>query len=188
MTLRVENTLTPEEYLAMEEKSENRHEYLAGRVYAMAGATLNHNRIVGNAFSALREALRGKPCEAFSSDLRVSVRDRRFYVYPDVLVICGKIELEPRREDTVRNPTLIVEVLSRSTKEFDAHDYLELYRAIPSMQEYVMIDQRRVYIEHYRKQGRFWVLETLTDLNEALIFESIGVTISLAAIYEQVEF
>lgn len=185
---------SPDEYLAMEEQAELRHEFYDGEIFDMAGASITHNQIVGNAFASLKSALGGKPCRVFATDLKVSLQNRRFYLYPDVLVICGKLDIEPKRDDTVRNPTLIIEVLSRSTRNFDKVDKFELYRSIPSLQEYVMIDQTRVYVEHYRKKGRsdrlhpLWVLETLTDFKDSLELVSIGVTLTVAALYEQVEF
>lgn len=184
----------PSEYLAMEEQSEIRHEYFDGEIVAMAGGSINHNQIVGNAAGELRNALRGKSRRVFSTDLKVALSGRRFYLYPDIVVVCGKLELEPKRDDTVRNPTLLIEVLSKSTEAFDKSEKFELYRSIPSLQEYVMIDQKRVFVEHYRKQGRadklhpLWVLETLTELSETLELESVGVTLTVAALYEQVEF
>ncbi|TAH52803.1 MAG: Uma2 family endonuclease [Chloroflexota bacterium] len=188
MAARPQESYSPDEYLAMEQESDIRHEYFDGHIVAMSGASINHNQIVGNAAGELRNALRGKSCRVFSTDLKVGFASRRFYLYPDVLVVCGKLDVEPKRDDTVRNPTLIIEVLSRSTQSFDKSEKFELYRSIPSMQEYVMIDQKRVYVEHYRKKGRFWVMETLSDLKESLELASLGVTITVAVLYEQVQF
>lgn len=188
MALRAEHLYTSDEYLAMEEKSDLRHEYFDGNVVAMSGSSVNHNLIVGNVFSALKLALKGTSCQAFATDLKLSLPNRRFYFYPDVFAICGKIEFDGKRDDVVRNPICIIEVLSKSTQAFDKTEKFELYRSISSLQEYVLIDQKRVYVEHYRKRGRFWLLETLTGLNESLFLPSLSVTLSLAIIYEQVIF
>ena len=188
MAAQLQEYYTPDEYLAMEENAEIRHEFVDGEIYDMSGASINHTRITGNAETTLRLALRGKPCEVFSRDLKVATHDRRFYFYPDVFVVCGEIETEPKRQDIIRNPILVIEVLSRSTQSFDKVEKFEWYRSIPSMQEYVMIEQKRVYVEHYRKQGRFWILESLNDLNETRALESVGVSLSVAALYEHVEF
>lgn len=188
MAAQLEEYYTPEEYLAIEEQAEIRHEFVDGEIYDMAGSTINHNTIVGNAAGELRIALRGKSCRVFSTDVKVATRDRRFCFYPDVFVVCGKIEAEPKRQDIVRNPILVMEGLSHSTQSFDKAQKFEWYRSIPSMQEYVMIEQTRVYVEHYRKEGRFWVFEALNDLNESLSLLSIGVTLSIASLYENVEF
>ncbi len=179
---------SPDEYLALEEQTDLRHEFLDGSVVAMSGSSVAHNLIVGNVFAELKLALKQKPCRVFSADLKVTLERRRYYFYPDVFVICGEIEFDGKREDAVRNPAVIVEVLSPSTQAFDKTEKFELYRALPSLQEYVLIDQKRSHIEHYRKQGRFWVLETLTALNETLVLPSLGVALTLAAIYEHVEF
>lgn len=188
MAAQLQEHYTPDEYLENETRAEIRHEFVDGEIYDMAGASINHTRISGNAETALRLALRGTPCEVFSRDLKVSPTNRSFYFYPDVFVICGKIEFQDKRDDIVRNPILVIEVLSQSTQSFDKVQKFEWYRSMPSLQEYVMMEQKRVYVEHYRKQGRFWMLESFTDLNDVLELPSLGVTLALAALYENVEF
>jgi len=173
----------------MEEQSEIRHEYFDGAIVAMAGASLNHNRIVGNAFAELKALVRNKPCEVFQTDLRLLAKKRRTYTYPDVFVVCGKIELDANRKDTLTNPILIIEVWSKSTKYLDASEKFEAYRQIPSLQEYVMIDQARVHVERYRRSHDvFWVLATFENRNDILELASIEVSVPLRVLYDKVEF
>lgn len=106
---------TPEEYLALEEDAEYKSEYYQGEIFAMSGGSPNHNRIAGNLYIALREALEGKSCEAFFSDMRLQVKKNGLYTYPDVMVVCGGLEFVKGRTDTITNPVVIIEVLSEST-------------------------------------------------------------------------
>lgn len=180
--------LTPQEYLAMEEQSEIRHEFVNGEIYAMAGATANHNQITGNVYMELRQRLRSKPCRVFIADMRLRIKEPNVYVYPDVMIICGKVEFEAGRRDVAINPIVIIEVLSDATEKYDRTKKFAYYRQIRSLQEYVMIDQSRVYVECFRRsQSHFWVLETYEALNTTLHLQSVEVEIPLQAIYEQVE-
>ncbi len=189
MAAQLQEYYTPEEYLGMETKSDIRHEYFDGEIVAMAGASLNHNRIVGNAFVELHAALQGKPCEVFQTDLRLAAKKRRAFTYPDVFVICGKIEFDATRDDTVTNPILIIEVWSKSTQQRDASIKFEAYRQIPSLQEYVMIDQARVHVERYRRSNEiFWVLATFEELDAQVELASVGITIPVRVFYQSVEF
>lgn len=180
--------ITPEEYLALEEKSRDKHEYWFGETYMMAGTSLNHNTIVNNTYKALDRRLEARPCRVFTSDVRLRSPLEEVYTYPDVMVICGKIEIDPRQPDTVMNPQVIVEVWSDSTREYDSVAKFKMYRKIPSLREYVMIDQTAPYIEHYRRDGHFWVLETLEGMEAKLRLRSLSCEIDLAEIYRQVEW
>src|SRR5581483_1767518 len=176
---------TPEEYLAREEKSEIRHEYIDGEIYAMAGGSANHNLIIGNTQFALRNALHSKPCKIFTEGMRLRIEARNIYTYPDVMVVCGKIEFQPERNDVILNPTLIVEILSKSTRHYDRTDKFVAYGQIPSLQEYVMIDQDRIYIECFRKtQSKLWTLESYQDENTKMNLQSLDVELPISALYE----
>ncbi len=189
MVAPAKKTYTPEEYLAQEEQSEERHEYYHGEIFAMAGGSANHNRITRNVLTSLDQALTAKPCEAFANDLRLLVKKSGLYTYPDVMVICGKTEFMPGRTDTVANPILIVEVLSESTREYDRTTKFRFYRQIPTLQEYVMIDQARVYVECFRRtEGGLWVFEAYDQLEDTLQLQSVGLEIPLARIYNKVEW
>ena len=176
------------EYLALEEEAEYRSEYYQGEIFAMSGGSANHNRIAGNLFVALRSALRGKPCEAFINDMRLQVKRHHLYTYPDVMVVCGKIEFAQGRNDTIANPILIVEVLSPSTEAYDRGKKFEFYRSIEGFQEYVLVDQQRMHIERYRPLGLGrWEMTTLDATDEDLSLTSVGIDLTLASIYERVD-
>lgn len=180
--------ITPEKYLAQEIESRDKHEYWFGETYMMAGTSINHNQIVNNTFKVFDRTLEGRHCRVFTSDIRLRSPKDDVYTYPDVMVICGKIELDPRQQDTVMNPQVIVEVWSESTQDYDSGAKFKMYRQIPSLREYVMIDQSEPYVEYYRRDGHFWVLETLEDMDAKLRLRSLGCEIDLAEIYQQVEW
>jgi Uma2 family endonuclease len=180
---------TPAEYLKFEEAAETRHEYLSGRIHAMAGASLNHNQIVINLIRKLPAILKGKPCRVFGSDMRVLVKPNGLYTYPDVTVVCGKIELAAGRDDTITNPTVIVEVLSKATADYDRGRKFDLYRAIKTLQAYLLVDQNRAHVElFHRLPDATWELQTFEDMSERLRIKPISCTLTLKAIYDQVEF
>lgn len=180
--------ITPEEYLELEDRSRDKHEYWNGELYMMAGASLNHNKIVMNTFKELDRHLAKRPCDVFANDVRLRVEKADLYTYPDLIVICGKVEIDPRQKDTVMNPALIVEVWSESTREYDQTRKFARYRQIPSLQEYVMIDQTQPYIEYFRREGRFWVLETIEGMEAVLALGALDCEIPLTGIYERVEW
>jgi Uma2 family endonuclease len=178
---------TPEEYLALERNAEFKSEYLDGRIVAMTGATIEHATITGNVHGELRTRLRGGPCRAFVSDMRVQVGGGRRYTYPDVTAVCGEPRLMDATLDTLMNPVLIVEVLSPSTEAYDRGEKFQHYRAIDTLREYVLIAQDRVLVERYVRSGEFWTLSAITDLDASLELTSVGCTIPLREIYENVE-
>ena len=180
--------ITPEEYLALEEKADHKSEYHDGEIFAMAGGSANHNQIAINLTSAFAQLFRQKPCRVFMSDMRLRIQQSGLYTYPDVMVVCGKIEFAPKRDDTVLNPIVIVEVWSDSTQAYDRGEKFAMYRQIPSLQEYVMIDQNRPYLEHFRRDGHFWVLETLEQMDAILTLPSVICEVPFSVIYEKVEW
>jgi len=183
-----EKFITPEEYLAREAQAECKSEYHNGEILALAGGSANHNLIAGNILVALRQSLAQRPCRVFITDMRLHVRPSGLYTYPDVMVVCGKIEFVPGRDDTVTNPIVLVEVWSDSTKAYDRGEKFAMYRQIPTLQEYVMIDQTQPYVEHFRREGDFWVLATLGKIDAILALPSLQCEIPLATIYEKVEW
>lgn len=187
---------TPEEYLRLEERSEIRHEFVNGEIFDMAGGTANHNRITvsltvvienrSTDYSRLRKAK--KSCSVFTADMRVQIKKANAYTYPDLMIICGKLEYEPGRKDVLVNPTVIFEVLSDSTREYDHTRKFEMYRKLASLQEYVMVEQDRVNVECFRRiESGLWVFEGYDGLRETLRLKSVGIGVSLAAMYENVE-
>jgi Uma2 family endonuclease len=179
---------TPAEYLARERKAEYRSEYRAGEIHALAGAGRQHNRIVLNVASELRSQLRGRPCEAFVSDMRVKVAASGLYAYPDVVAVCGDARFEDRELDTLLNPTVIVEVLSDSTEAYDRGEKFAHYRRLESLAAYVLIAPDRVRVERFVRDGESWRLGEISDLDGALVLEAIDCRLSLREIYERVEF
>lgn len=178
---------TPEEYLALEEEAEYRSEYYQGEIFAMSGSSANHNRIAGNVYTAMISAFGGGPCEAFITDMRLLVKKNGLYTYPDVMVVCGGLEFAEGRDDTLTNPAVIVEVLSKSTEGYDRGAKFELYRALDSLQDYVLIDQHKIHVENFHKleDGR-WILQEYNRIEDMLVIESIDFEIPLQQIYQRV--
>ena len=143
---------TVEEYLAGERQSEIKHEYYQGQLFAMAGATRRHNLIVANVVGELRSALRQRPCEVYPSDMRVKVADTGLYTYPDASALCCEPVFDDSEEDTLENPQLLVEVLSRSTEAYDRGKKFKLYRAIPTLADYLLLSQDEILVEHFARQ------------------------------------
>jgi Uma2 family endonuclease len=180
--------LTPEEYLSIERKAEYKRDYFDGEIYAMTGASREHNLITGNVYGELRQQLKGKPCEAYASDMRVRVPAARLYTYPDVVVVCGEPKFEDAHVDTLLNPTLIVEVLSRSTETYDRGKRSVYYRMIDSLAEYLLVEQDEYRIEQYVKQadGR-WLLSEETSLEGSIDLASVECRLALSEAYDRVD-
>jgi Uma2 family endonuclease len=180
---------SPEEYLALEEKADYKSEYYNGEIFAMAGGSYNHNVIAGNLYAALNQFVESKACTAFTSDMRLLVEEAELYTYPDVMVVCGRPQFVKNRIDTITNPIVIVEVLSRSTRGYDRGQKFEFYRTIETFEDYVLIDQDRVQIEYFHKlaDGR-WILAVFNTLEATLTIESIDFEIPLSRIYHKVDW
>ena len=183
-----ETALTIEEYLAFERDSETKHEYGAGEVFAMAGGSFEHNLIVMNAYASLHAQLRGRPYRVLPSNMRVLNEGTGLFTYPDLTVISGQPRfLEAYRPDTLLNPTVIVEVLSPSTEGYDRGKKFQHYRTIRSLQEYLLIAQDDRRIEHYlRREDGFWLLSEAVGAEERVELPTIGCTLALADVYENV--
>lgn len=153
MALQPKSFLTPEEYLVIERKAEYKSEYFNGEMFAMSGVSPSHVLIVSNIVAELRGQLKQKPCNVYSSDLRVRVSPTGLYTYPDVVVVCGQPQLADEQKDTLLNPTLIVEVLSDSTQDYDRGRKFEHYRSLSSFTEYLLIAQDRCHVEHFVRQA-----------------------------------
>jgi Uma2 family endonuclease len=184
-----EAKMTVEQYLAFERASETRHEFLNGEVFALAGASRKHNIIGGNVYASLHSLLRKRPCEVYQNDMRVKIRRKGHYAYPDIVVVCGTAKFEDDKQDTLLNPTVIVEVLSPSTEIYDRGMKFQYYRTVESLQEYVLISQDQIQIEHFTRQNDgLWLLSDLNRIDVALELPSIECKVPLADIYEKVEF
>ena len=188
MTAVAKRRLTAEEYLAIERKAEFRSEYFAGEMFAMSGASREHNLIALNLGSELREQLKDRPCEAYTTDMRVRVPSG-LYTYPDVVVVCGSPKFDDDHVDTLLNPLLLIEVLSESTADYDRGTKFKHYRQITSLREYVVVDQAAAQIEHFvlGSDGK-WSLTEIAGLDKTLSLESIECQIPLAEVYRKVTF
>lgn len=184
-----QKTYTAEEYLESEILSAERHEYLNGEIRLMTGGTPNHNDIAGNFYILLKLALKTKPYRVFYVDQRLWIPERNIYTYPDVMVLPSPIQLQEKRTDTVVNPCLIAEVLSKSTKDYDRSEKFLAYRTIETFQEYLLIDQYQIHVEHYLKTGaNQWLLSEYTDPQVTLSLSSINLELNIVDLYENIEF
>ncbi len=187
MFAKQQDIYTPEEYLALEEQAEYKNEYRRGQIVAMTGASLNHNRIVGNVYAALYNSLEIKSCEVFMSDLRLWIEQKELFTYPDVMGVCGAPEFLEDRTDTITNPKVIIEVLSKSTAGYDRGDKFQAYWTLGTFEEYVLIDQYRIHIEYFRRMSdKEWRLRILTKEVDILRLESVTVEIPVSKIYRNV--
>jgi len=182
---------TPEEYLQMERAAAFKSEYYRGEIFAMAGASLNHNRIVSNAIFAIRDSLRKKEkaCEVFPSDLRVHIPQNTLYTYPDVSVICGAPQFADDNFDVITNPIVLVEVLSESTKNYDRGEKFKLYRDLPSLQNYLLIAPDSPLVEVFsKKEAQLWELHIYQNLSEIISIASLAIEVPMQELYLNVNF
>lgn len=180
---------SPEEYLELEVNSEERHEYINGEIIVMTGGTPNHNKIAGNFYAGLNFGLKRQPYQVFITDQRLWIPQRRIYTYPDVMVVAGELELAEGRKDTIINPVLIAEVLSKSTRNYDQVEKFAAYRTISTFQEYVLIDQYTMHVEHYYKTAPTkWIFSEYDGEEMMLSLSSFSFEISLSDIYDKVDF
>ncbi len=189
MAAKPRGLLGREEYLALERRGEGKHEYLAGQLVAMVGASFRHNLIQTRVLASLYQQLRGRPCEVTPSDLRVAIGALGVYTYPAVTVVCGEPQFEDAEQDTLLNPTLLVEILSPSTESYDRGEKFERYRLIPTFREYLLIAPDRPLVEHYLRQpGDRWALATSGQLGDVVALDAIGCTLALADVYAGIRF
>jgi len=180
---------TVEEYLEMEKASTEKHEYFLGEIFAMSGAGFNHNLIFSNVFGVLAHKLKGSKCIPFGSDMRMNVPENTLFTYSDISIYCNEIKHLNEDEDTILQPTVIIEILSPSTKNYDRGKKFTLYKDIPSLKEYIMIDSESVSVEaYYIDEEKNWVLNQQKELSEALTFVSMGFNVALSDIYYYVTF
>ncbi|HEY9634087.1 MAG TPA: Uma2 family endonuclease [Coleofasciculaceae cyanobacterium] len=180
---------TPEEYLDREETANYKSEYIDGQIIPMAGGSTNHNRIALNLSATLNFAFRQQDYEVFMGDVRLWIPKKRIYTYPDVMVVADEPEYYNNRTDTITNPQVVVEVLSKSTKGYDREGKLEAYRTITSLQEYLLIDQTRIHVEQFSKTGKKrWTLSEYDEEDEAIALASVPFQISVLDLYNKVKF
>ena len=173
------------EYLELEHVATEKHEYYQGEIFAISGPKIQHNIIAGNLFLGLGTRLKGESCRPFNSDQRIHIATNTLFTYPDISVVCGDIISLENDEWNILNPTIIIEVLSPSTKNYDRGEKFKLYRDIPSLKEYVLIDSESVHAElFYVNENLNWELKEYKNKEDAFTLDSIQVTIPLLEVYE----
>jgi Uma2 family endonuclease len=180
--------ITPEEYLAIEREAEYKSEYFNGEIFAMSGASPEHNQIVTNIVGELYAQFKKRPCRVYANDIRVKVSTTGLYTYPDVVAMCDKPRFDDEQKDTLLNPTVIIEVLSDSTANYDRGEKFKHYRSLDSLVEYILIAQDECHIEHYvRQANNQWLLSEIHDLPETIELSSINCHLALSDVYDKVE-
>ena len=181
--------ISPEEYLRFEREAEERHEFDNGRIYAMAGESPSHSRICVNVTGEVRTRLKGKSCEAFSSNMKVCVSAAGKFYYPDLSVVCGEARYHDQERDALVNPRVIVEVLSPSTEKYDRSAKFQAYQQLESLTDFLLISQDKPLVEHFARQsGGQWLYTAYKGLAAIVPLPSIECEVSLAELYERVEF
>ncbi len=184
-----EKFYSPDEYRELEENAEFRNEYRDGEIVQMSGGSINHSRIIRNLSRLLGNLLEGQPYELFHNDLRLWIPRYRRGTYPDVMVIEGEPVFNEGRSDEILNPMLIVEVLSKSTNNFDKEDKFRFYRSIPELREYVLVSQYEFLVEQYIKtESNEWLFREYEGETATVSFASVGVQMSMSEIYVKVVF
>jgi Uma2 family endonuclease len=180
---------SPEEYLALEEVAEFRSEYFRGEIFAMAGATANHGRISLACARLIGNALENSQCELFSNETKLRIPNDDIYYYPEFSALCGTPDFEDSKETILKNPALIIEVLSESTESYDRGKKFHRYKQIPSFREYVLIAQDEYQIDVFEKnEAGNWTLRSYEGIDDVLELDSLGIQLKLADIYRKVKF
>jgi Uma2 family endonuclease len=181
--------LTEAEYLALERAAEFKSEFYNGEMFAMAGASREHNRIKENLIGELFGRLKGGPCRTYSSDQRLKVSRTGLYTYPDIVIVCGQAEYDANDRDTLLNPTVVIEVLSPSTEQYDRVTKLRQYKQLPSLREYVLVSQKEPAVDSFvRKPDGKWEWVDAQGLSGELVLQSVPARIPLTDVYAGVEF
>lgn len=176
---------TVDEYLQIEKDSAEKHELYKGEIFDMAGASLTHNKIFANLFGTLFGRLKGKECQPYGSDLRIHIPENSLFTYPDISIVCGDLIQAPEDENSVIRPSIIIEILSGSTRQYDQSGKFTLYRDIPTLNEYIMVDSEAVRLEVFRlNKKKRWELQEYKSITDILTIPFLQIDISLAEIYE----
>ena len=181
-------TFTESEYLELERKADFKSEYYNGEIFAMAGATLIHNKIVSNLIFLFNQFLKDKPCDVYPSDLRLQVEKSGLYTYPDITIVCGKTELLDNKFDTLKNPTILIEVLSDSTEKYDRGQKFSFYREIPSLKEYILVSSKTMKIEKFKRleDGNYLYIES--NEHQPFPIDSIKMNLNLEDAYNKIDW
>ncbi len=188
MPLQNKRQFTIEEYLAIERNSEQKCEYFAGEIYAMVGASEPHNLIVTNLVRELSNQLKKRSCKVYSNDMRVKVKATGSYTYPDVVAICKDPIFDDEHKDTLLNPTVLIEILSKSTEAYGRGEKFEHYRKMESLSEYLLVSQDKYYIEHFTRQpSGQWLLSETNHPEQIVELPSIHCQLAMSEVYDKVE-
>ncbi len=183
------NYISPEEYLEAERAALEKHEYYEGEIFAMSGASLKHNKIFSNLFGDIAFKLKGKGCRPYGSNLRIHIPKNTLFTYPDISIICGEPDLTDDKFDTATNPSVIIELLSKSTRNYNKGEKFTLYRDIDSLQEYILVDTEKIYVEkHIRNADNSWQLTEYKTLDSSFIITTFSLSFLLKDIYEDLSF
>lgn len=175
---------TIEEYLRMERASDEKHEYYKGEIFAMAGASNRHNVIFSNLFIRAGAQLLNSPCRPYGSDMRIHIPENSLFTYPDISIICGELVPFDEEKDTATRPIVIIEILSKATRNYDRGEKFRLYRAIPTLREYMLVDSDNVWVEIFRINDHgHWELEEYKTLQETVTLPVINVSLKMEEIY-----
>ncbi|GGA19478.1 Uma2 family endonuclease [Okeania sp. KiyG1] len=189
MQIQQQKNYTPTEYLNFEINSQQRQEYINGEIISITGGTPNHNQISLNFSAALNFSLKNQSYRVFVADQRLWIPNKSIYTYHDVMVTSGELQLQTGRKDTILNPLIIAEVLSKSTRNYDKDEKFAAYRTIPTFQEYLLIDQYTMQVEQYYKTAqKQWIFSEYNEASETISLNSISFQITMADIYNKVEF
>ena len=181
-------TFTESEYLELERNADFKSEYYNGETFAMAGASLIHNKIVSNLIFLFNQFLKDKPCDVYPSDLRLQVEKSGLYTYPDITIVCGKTELLDNKFDTLKNPTVLIEVLSDSTEKYDRGQKFSFYREIPSLKEYILVSSKTMKIEKFKRleDGNYLYIES--NEHQPFPIDSIDMNLNLEDVYNKIDW
>jgi Uma2 family endonuclease len=180
--------VSEKEYLAFERNALDKHEYYKGEIFLMSGASFKHNLIESNFRLLLGNYLKGKKCREFGSNLRIHIPQNTLYTYPDILVLCDEPDFVDDEFDTITNPSVIIEILSPSTANYDRGAKFDLYREITTLKEYVLVDAKTIHVVVYtRNMDNTWTLSETKDLNDNIHLPSIDFTVNVADIYEGID-
>ncbi len=181
---------SPDEYLALERQSSTKHEYLDGQIYAMAGASPTHNQICFNTTVAVGVQLKGTTCVGYTSDQKIRTDLMDLFSYPDLTIVCGAPQFHDNQKDVILNPTVIIEVLSPKTEEYDRNEKFIRYQNLKSLTDYILISQTRPAVEHFARQKgrRQWLYTLENEMQAEIAIASVGCRLRLADIYDRVVF
>ncbi len=174
------------EYLEIENASVEKHEYYRGEIFSMSGASPRHNIISSNLIISLGNALKGKSCQPYGSDMRIQIPENTLFTYPDISIVCGDIIVSEEDENTATLPTVIIEILSASTRNYDRGEKFMLYRAIPTLKNYILVDSQSIHVEHFAINNEgLWQLKEHNNPDEEIVIETLNIKLMMYDVYER---